>query len=1315
MGDTRKSLLESLRNNGELDEYMKYALKEDDLEFELIYGDVKDKRTHLTKQQFMNLRQALSSDTMYTNLGEVNSLDIKTELRKGPKTFPSSMRLTIEGLDQIKQYCKSEMLDTLSYTIINKKRYKDPKHPSTKFDAIHSGDYPCRVNLKEEIPQVNTRESGVFVKDWSKKNKSFRYKKRFSFLTLDKMWRVDITAIKQTRASEYFKTFKQSKVLSTKEIFELEVEYVGNVVEQFSFEDPPILEYARVTKEARNEYSDPFGMGVGTFSDDTGLSINGDMNDLYLSEPTHMSPRYTEVEYDEQLVPKQAEYTLPSSVRLKGDFWKYTDNDDVLTQIKKISWDHPGFIYIPRKTDYQENMLYVVVEISPHVFIEEDQGTREVSELIVPVDYIIEDIQHPGHSDFGHSDYEPDSPDFHPSSESPDFHSPQTWIPEPVVRPVSPTGSGNHPPQTWIPEPVVRPVTPALSANPAQYKVKSSKKSKKKGSGKLFSIIDSSVYTKSVIDQLVQDLQTIVMTCFHIIYETPYFLPKSDETRIIKHYCKVTGQSYTPKWSFVGPQPVSMGVQHLNPYNPHAIVSGYAVTEKADGMRAELIIKDGRGYLLTPKKKVIDTGTDFETTDDWIFDGEYITHNKQGESIRLFMIFDVYYSSQSSLKEQPHTYPWYAKKGASRSSIIHEFKHNVDIVSTETSTRIGYKQYYEGPDKLVEKNGQFKHLSTILKQAKKILDKEDTLGGFEYCTDGLIFIPMFLPVKGTTEGERVKHINGTWYQNYKWKPPEENTIDFKVIYGKGGPAVHTYNHVAEDGRKEIRSYQKIHVAVGYKEKDDMSLDFTWALLTHKPSNKQNFQYFDPPEYNVDNIHITNIPLQNGKMICEKDKRSIEDGQIVEMRYVPDAENGYRWVPLRIRDDKHYPQYFKTANNIWNTINNPVTPSMIKGVVDFKELQSQVSTADAEQSQEYYVDTYEAEDTPIRDLHNYIKSKLIARIGSSPDIKGSLMIADLSCGRGGDIQKYLSIQNNIDFILGLDIASNVNEAAQRYYYQSGSTPKALFLQYDTSKSIMNKQGCLGATELCETMIDMIFHKSASAPAKYKQIQTEYAGIAKPKFDIVSSQFSIHYYFQNETTLRGFCENVRDLCSSGGYFIGTCYDGMKVFDMFRQTQDPDAEGNKGKGIEKGTVEMKDDSGHLIYQIKQLYEIDDFTYQEHSLLNDGVMERMLGNEIEVFMSSIGQPIVEYLVHFSFFIDMMKEYGFDVVKLPSPRKGEYNPIREPIASFDTFINNVDDIKDNDHGFVKKTRNTDLYKVASHKGYARLSGLNNYFVFQKQ
>ena len=227
-----------------------------------------------------------------------------------------------------------------------------------------------------------------------------------------------------------------------------------------------------------------------------------------------------------------------------------------------------------------------------------------------------------------------------------------------------------------------------------------------------------------------------------------------------------------------------------------------------------------------------------------------------------------------------------------------------------------------------------------------------------------------------------------------------------------------------------------------------------------------------------------------------------------------------------------------------------------------------------------------------------------------------------------------------------------------------------------------------------MLEMIFGPDKTYPKKYKDIQKTYSGIAKKGFDIVSSQFTLHYYFKDEDTLRGFCENIQYLCSDKGYFVGTCYDGMKLMKTFAR-EDTD------------TLEMSDDFGSLIYQIKKKYDITDFSYDEDNL------ETMFGNEIDVYMASIGQSITEYLVNFEFFIEIMKEYGFELA-LPTFKKGEYNPIKDPIQSFDKIIDNLDEIKEKDDKFVKKTNNRDLYQVDKKKGYKLLSGLNNWFIFQK-
>ena len=52
-----------------------------------------------------------------------------------------------------------------------------------------------------------------------------------------------------------------------------------------------------------------------------------------------------------------------------------------------------------------------------------------------------------------------------------------------------------------------------------------------------------------------------------------------------------------------------------------------------------------------------------------------------------------------------------------------------------------------------------------------------------------------------------------------------------------------------------------------------------------------------------------------------------------------------------------------------------------------------------------------------------------------------------------------------------------------------------------------------------------------------------------FDVVSCQFSIHYFFENETTLSTFLMNVSENLREGGKFVGTCLNGSRVFDILR----------------------------------------------------------------------------------------------------------------------------------------------------------------------
>ena len=113
------------------------------------------------------------------------------------------------------------------------------------------------------------------------------------------------------------------------------------------------------------------------------------------------------------------------------------------------------------------------------------------------------------------------------------------------------------------------------------------------------------------------------------------------------------------------------------------------------------------------------------------------------------------------------------------------------------------------------------------------------------------------------------------------------------------------------------------------------------------------------------------------------------------------------------------------------------------------------------------------------------------------------------------------------------------------------PSALFLEGNSSLNIRN--GSAAATQGGRDILQAVFgnvpkEESKLAAAVYKQY-----GKGKDGFDIVSCQFATHYFFSEQTILQNFIRNISENCVIGGYFIGTCYDGSKIFNHFKERRD------------------------------------------------------------------------------------------------------------------------------------------------------------------
>jgi hypothetical protein len=373
--------------------------------------------------------------------------------------------------------------------------------------------------------------------------------------------------------------------------------------------------------------------------------------------------------------------------------------------------------------------------------------------------------------------------------------------------------------------------------------------------------------------------------------------------------------------------------------------------------------------------------------------------------------------------------------------------------------------------------------------------------------------------------------------------------------------------------------------------------------------------------------------------------------------------------------------------------------MIQGKEKFKEIINQLSDEDGK----YYVKDSEDqlfESDKLRQLHNYIKSKLIGGITSS--FNGPIKILDLSIGRGGDVKKF----KNYSFILGLDISSNIHEACKRYY-NTKSNVKGAFLRADTSKNIKSGECCNivdndeNDRKHCDTMISILYDVKKPISNSYTNVNFRYRGLAKDGFDVVSSQFSMHYYFQNKTTFNGFIQNLNENVKKGGYFIGTCYDGMKIFNYFKTNDD-----------EK--LEYKEDTGKLVYSIEKKYDIENFDYNPDDDRN------MLGNIVSIYMETIGQELDEYLVNFDYFGQIMSENGFTAVT-PKNIPPKYSNLfrndyfeSDGLGSFENVISKIPEIDQSDNDFGKYYSEARFMNDEKNKELRLLSGFNKYFIFQK-
>lgn len=724
-----------------------------------------------------------------------------------------------------------------------------------------------------------------------------------------------------------------------------------------------------------------------------------------------------------------------------------------------------------------------------------------------------------------------------------------------------------------------------------------------------------------------------------IVQQSNYLISHPMALKVLSHYKNLfTINPETTVTALEARQAITLEVQHI----PEEIPNKYAVTDKADGERHFLIICDNGVYFIDTNINIKNSGIvlpdSLSEYNGSVVDGELIFLPEKNR--HLFLIFDCLFHKSVDVRGTrqlmkrvefaddivEHCFLFGKQKGfkidkkgltqdkfnLDKILLFHfeEMKNMIKVLNEDIEIEKKYplirRKYFIAATGAV--NWEIFAYATTIWNAFVISSDVHC----PYSLDGLIFQPLeqtYSSKKGESQSN-----------DFKWKPPEKNSIDFYMEFEKdptGKPLIVYDNSYDEFVRN--KPYRICKLFVGQRNKNEEvpvlfreQQDMYWAYIF----------------------------LNDGE-VRDLDDNIISDKTVVEFYYNsdPSVMKRFRWVPIRTRYDKtesvlrfgrKYGNYITTADKVWRSIINPVIMAdfddLAKGNNSEKNmyaydkkitlLKSRISheliISTAKENAYFQLKTNLAK--PMRDFNRWIESNQIYTY-CHPMYQNNkqLSILDIGCGRGASIPKFYYVL--AAFCVGLDIdreglVSAVDGAISRYNHmrkKKANFPKMYFIQAD-----------------CGAELDIDAQRSA---LNTKHIENEglflkFFGREKTLFDRINCQFAIHYFFKSEDTLKNFKTNVNNHLRNGGYLLATTFDGRKVMELL---------GDKERFVQEYTDE--NGKSKTLFEIIKKYDVK---LEKNTIVGTG-------HAIDIYLPWIsleGRFVTEYLVDSEF---MTREFDKD------------------------------------------------------------------------
>jgi hypothetical protein len=352
---------------------------------------------------------------------------------------------------------------------------------------------------------------------------------------------------------------------------------------------------------------------------------------------------------------------------------------------------------------------------------------------------------------------------------------------------------------------------------------------------------------------------TIIM---QIRQNNKFVISNIEKRDVFYKYKNLTGTSY-----FIGVQPETLQKDQLSLLYKEL----FSVTDKADGDRYFMMINEvGNIYYIDNNIQGI-LKTNLYTTEfkNMLIDGELIiSQENYMPSTISFYAFDIMIVDGKDI----------------RGNTNYLFKERFDILKNVIKSikeRDSTNFYTVETKKFIYRN--------VFLGSEIIMDNIDKK---PYSNDGLIFTPMNEPYPTTKK----------WTKLLKWKPADQNTIDFfsiktgdiwsLYVQGPQDNAQPRFNKNATSSNLILFDVDKLCGPQEGKEKVSITFETSFADTLLDPTTNEPYKTNTVIEYKWDSIKSKFIPIRT------------------------------RWD--KTTNPRKHGNYYQVACSIWNNINNPIT-------------------------------------------------------------------------------------------------------------------------------------------------------------------------------------------------------------------------------------------------------------------------------------------------------------------------------------------------------------------------------------------------------